>query len=120
MDDKLQKDIDKQRVYLAGCAKMIPPASRHCFHCDQDVCYTFLPVDEAATTSVEFEIGGFYEGCQRIVVKKSKDRYIASYSDSIGSLECETSIDLTEKNIRSLSTTYTCLTLKSGMATMMI
>lgn len=36
MDDKLQKDIDKQRVYLAGCAKRIPPATRHCFHCDQD------------------------------------------------------------------------------------
>ena len=72
---------------------MIPPASRHCFHCDQDVCYTFLPVDEAETTCVEFKICGFHKRYQKIAVKK---------------------------NIRSLSTTYTCLTLKSGMATMMI
>ena len=43
MDDKLQKDIDEQRVYLAGCEKMIPPASRHCFYCNQDVYHSFLP-----------------------------------------------------------------------------
>lgn len=97
MDDKLQKDIDKQRVYLAECAKMIPPATRHCFHCDQDVCYTFLPVDEAETTCVEFKICGFHKGYQKIAAKKNKNGIIASYSDSIGSLECETSIDLTEK-----------------------
>ncbi len=72
MDDKLQKDIDKQRVYLAGCAKMIPPATRHCFHCDQDVCYTFLPVDEAETTCVEFKICGFHKGYQKIAVKRIK------------------------------------------------
>ena len=99
MDDKLQKDIDKQRVYLAGCAKMIPPATRHCFHCDQDVCYTFLPVDKAETTCVEFKICGLHKGYQKIAVKKNKNRFIASYSDSIGSLECETSIDLQKKNI---------------------
>lgn len=74
MDDKLQKDIDKQRVYLAGCAKMIPPATRHCFHCDQDVCYTFLPVDEAETTCVEFKIGGFYEGYHEYVANVLKQR----------------------------------------------
>lgn len=100
MDDKLQKDIDKQRVYLAGCAKMIPPATRHCFHCDQDVCYTFLPVDEAETTCVEFKICDFHKGYQKIVVKKIRGRFIASYSNLIGSLECETSIDLTEKEYK--------------------
>ena len=100
MDDKLQKDVNEQRVYLAGCEKMIPPASRHCFYCDKDVCYSFLPVDEANTTSVEFEIGGFHEGYQKIVVKKTRGRFIASYSDSIGSLEYETSIDLTEKEYK--------------------
>ena len=56
-----------------------------------------MPIDEANTTCVEFNIGGFHEGYQKIVVKKKNKRYIASYSDSIGSLECETSIDLTEK-----------------------
>ena len=56
MDNKLQKDIDEQRVYLVGCEKMIPPASRHCFYCNQDVYYSFLPVDEAETTCVEFKI----------------------------------------------------------------
>lgn len=80
MDDRLQKDMNEQRVYLAGCGKMIPPATRHCFHCDKDVCYTFLPVEEAETTSVEFKIGGFHEGYQKIVVKKTKDRYMVRVS----------------------------------------
>lgn len=73
MDDKLQKDIDEQRVYLAGCEKMIPPASRHCFCCNQDVYYSFLPVDEAETTCVEFKIGEFHQGYQKIIVEKKEN-----------------------------------------------
>lgn len=96
----LQEDIDKQRIYLAGCEKTIPPQNRYCFHCKEYVCQNFLPVDEANTTCVEFEIGGFHEGYQKIVVKKKNNRYIAAYSDSIGSLECETSIDLAEKEYK--------------------
>ena len=45
-------------------------------------------------------MGGFYEGYQKIVVKKIKDWFVDSYSDSIGTLECETSIDLTEKEYK--------------------
>ena len=52
--------------------KTMPPSSRYCFHCHKDVCYPFLPIDETSTTSVEFEIGGFHEGYQKIVVKRLK------------------------------------------------
>lgn len=45
-----------------------------------------LPIDETSTTSVESEMGGFYEGYQKIAVKKIKDRFVDSYSDSIGTL----------------------------------
>lgn len=76
------------------------PSSRYCFHCHKDARYSFLPIDETSTTSVESEMGGFYEGYQKIVVKKIKDRFVDSYSDSIGTLECETSIDLTEKEFK--------------------
>lgn len=63
--------------------------------------------------------GGFYEGYQKIVVKKIKDRFVDSYSDSIGTLECETSIDLTEKEFKKfIHNIYP--TLKNGMKTMMI
>ena len=96
MSEQLQKDIDGHKVYLTGCERMIPPPSRYCFHCKQGVCYSFLPIDETSTTSVESEMGGFYERYQKIVVKKIKDWFVDSYSDSIGTLECETSIDLTE------------------------
>ena len=78
----------------------MPPSSRYCFHCHKDVYYSFLPIDETSTTSVESEVGGFYEGYQKIVVKKIKDWFIASYSDSIGTLEFKTSIDLTEKEYK--------------------
>ena len=43
----------------------------HCPHCDQDVCYAFLPVDEAETTCVEFKICGLHKGYQKIAVKKN-------------------------------------------------
>ena len=36
----------------------MPPSSRYCFHCHKDVCYSFLPIDETSTTSVESEMGG--------------------------------------------------------------
>lgn len=99
--------------------KTMPPSSRYCFHCHKDVCYSFLPIDETSTTSVESEMGGFYEGYHKIVVKKIKDRFVDSYSDSIGTLECETSIDLTEKEYKKfIHNIYP--TLKNGMKTMMI
>lgn len=50
----------------------MPPSSRYCFHCHKDVCYSFLPIDETSTTSVESEVGGFHEGYQKIVVKRLK------------------------------------------------
>ena len=119
MSEQLQKDIDGHKVYLTGCERMIPPPSRYCFHCKQGVFYSFLPIDETSTTSVESEIGGFYEGYQKTVVKKIKDRFVDSYSDSIGTLECETSIDLTEKEYKKfIHNIYP--TLKNGMKTMMI
>jgi hypothetical protein len=64
----------------------MPPSSRYCFHCHKDVCYSFLPIDETSTTSVKSEMGGFYEGYHKIAVKKIKDRFVDSYSDSIGTL----------------------------------
>lgn len=119
MSEQLQKDIDGHKVYLIGCERMIPPPSRYCFHCKQGVCYSFLPIDETSTTSVESEMGGFYEGYQKIVVKKIKDWFVDSYSDSIGTLECETSIDLTEQEYKKfIHNIYP--TLKNGMKTMMI
>jgi len=119
MDDKLQKDIDEQRVYLAGCEKMIPPASRHCFYCNQDVYNSFLPVDEAETTCVEFKIGEFHQGYQKIIVEKKENRFIATYIDSLTNLECETNIDLTEKEYKKvIHNIYP--TLKNEMKTMMI
>ena len=48
------------------------PSSRYCFHCHKDARYSFLPIDETSTTSVESEMGGFYEGYQKIVVKKKE------------------------------------------------
>lgn len=118
MDDKLQKDIDNHKIYLVRGKKM-PPPRRYCFHCHKDVCYSFLPIDETSTTSVESEMGGFYEGYQKIVVKKIKDWFVDSYSDSIGTLECETSIDLTEKEYKKvIHNIYP--TLKNEMKTMMI
>lgn len=71
MITQLQKDIDNHKIYLVRGKKM-PPPIRYCFHCDKDVCYPFLPIDETSTTSVEFEIGGFHEGYQKIVVKRLK------------------------------------------------
>ena len=50
----------------------MPPSSRYCFHCHKDVCYSFLPIDETSTTSVESEMGGSYEGHQKFVVKRLK------------------------------------------------
>ena len=79
--------------------KTMLPSSRYCFHCHKDARYPFLLIHKTSTTSVACEMGGFYEGYQKIVVKKIKDRFVDSYSDSIGTLECETSIDLTEKEI---------------------
>lgn len=118
MTTQLQKDIDNHKIYLVRGKKM-PPPIQYCFHCDKDVCYPFLPIDETSTTSVEFEMGGFYEEYQKIVVKKIKDRFVDSYSDSIGTLECETSIDLTEKEYKKfIHNIYP--TLKNGMKTMMI
>ena len=56
---------------------------------------------------------------QKIAIKKIKDRFVDSYSDSIGTLECETSIDLTEKEFKKfIHNIYP--TLKNGMKTMMI
>lgn len=99
--------------------KTMLPSSRYCFHCHKDARYSFLPIDEASTTSVESEMGGFYEVYQKIVVKKIKDRFVDSYSDAIGTLECETSIDLTEKEFKKfIYNIYP--TLKNGMKTMMI
>ena len=118
MTTQLQKDIDNHKIYLVRGKKM-PPSRRYCFHCHKDVCYSFLPIDETSTTSVESEVGGFYEGYQKIVVKKIKDRFVDSYSDSICTLECETSIDLTEKEYKKfIHNIYP--TLKNGMKTMMI
>lgn len=118
MTTQLQKDIDNHKIYLVRGKKM-PPPRWYCFHCHKDVCYSFLPIDETSTTSVESEVGGFYEGYQKIVVKKIKDRFVDSYSDSIGTLECETSIDLTEKEYKKfIHNIYP--TLKNGMKTMMI
>lgn len=53
--------------------KTMLPSSRYCFHCHKDARYSFLPIDETSTTSVESEMGGFYEGYQKIVVKKIKE-----------------------------------------------
>ncbi len=118
MNTQLQKDIDNHKIYLVRGKKM-PPPRRYCFHCHKDVCYSFLPIDETSTTSVESEMGGFYEGYQKIVVKKIKDWFVDSYSDSIGTLECETSIDLTEKEYKKvIHNIYP--TLKNEMKTMMI
>ena len=64
-------------------------------------------------------MGGFYEGYQNIVVKKIKDWFVDSYSDSIGTLECKTSIDLIEKEYKKfIHNIYPIL--KNGMKTMMI
>ena len=64
-------------------------------------------------------MGGFHEENQKIVVEKIKDRFVDSYSDSIGTLECETSIDLTEKEYEKfIHNIYPAL--KNGMKTMMI
>ena len=118
MTTQLQKDIDNHKIYLVRGKKM-PPPRRYCFHCHKDVCCSFLPIDETSTTSVESEMGGFYEGYQKIVAKKIKDWFVDSYSDSIGTLECETSIDLTEKEYKKfIHNIYP--TLKNGMKTMMI
>ena len=118
MTTQLQKDIDDHKIYLVR-GKTMPPSSRYCFHCHKDGCYSFLPIDETSTTSVESEMGGFYEGYQKIVVKKIKDWFVDSYSDSIGTLECKTSIDLIEKEYKKfIHNIYP--TLKNGMKTMMI
>ena len=118
MTTQLQKDIDNHKIYLVR-GKTLPPSSRYCFHCHKDVCYSFLPIDETSTTSVESEMGGFHEENQKIVVEKIKDRFVDSYSDSIGTLECETSIDLTEKEYKKvIHNIYP--TLKNEMKTMMI
>lgn len=118
MTTQLQKDIDNHKIYLVRGKKM-PPPRRYCFHCHKDVCYSFLPINESSTTSAESEMGGFYEGYQKIVVKKIKDWFVDSYSDSIGTLECETSIDLTEKEYKKvIHNIYP--TLKNEMKTMMI
>ena len=118
MTTQLQKDIDNHKIYLVR-GKTLPPSSRYCFHCHKDVCYSFLPIDETSTTSVESEMGGFHEENQKIVVEKIKDRFVDSYSDSIGTLECEKSIDLTEKEYKKfIHNIYP--TLKNGMKTMMI
>lgn len=53
--------------------KTMLPSSQYCFHCHKDARYSFLPIDETSTTSVESEMGGFYEGYQKIVVKKIKE-----------------------------------------------
>ena len=64
-------------------------------------------------------MGGFYEGYQKIAIKKIKDRFVDSYSDSICTLECKISIDLTEKEYKKfIHNIYP--TLKNGMKTMMI
>ena len=89
MTTQLQKDIDDHKIYFIR-GKKIPPPNRYCFYCKQGVCYSFLPIDETSTTSVVSEMSGFYEGYQKNVVKKIKDRFVDSYSDSIGTLECET------------------------------
>lgn len=60
MTTQLQKDIDDHKIYLVR-GKTMPPSRRYCFHCHKDVCYSFLPIDETSTTSVESEMGGFYE-----------------------------------------------------------
>ena len=71
MTTKIKKNIDDHKIYFIR-GKTMPPSSRYCFHCHKDVCYPFLPIDETSTTSVEFEIGGFHEGYQKIVVKRLK------------------------------------------------
>lgn len=64
-------------------------------------------------------MGGFYEGYQKIAIKKIKDRFVDSYSDSICTLECKISIDLTEKEYKKfIHIIYPAL--KNGMKTMMI
>ena len=64
-------------------------------------------------------MGGFYQGYQKIIVEKKENRFIATYIDSLTNLECETSIDLTEKEYKKfIHNIYS--TLKNGMKTMMI
>lgn len=83
MTEQLQKDLDDHKIYLAGCEMMMPPPSRYCFHCKKGVCYTFCPVEEMETTKVEFEIGGFFRGYKRFVVKKENNSYSATYYPSL-------------------------------------
>ena len=55
---------------------------------------------EAETTCVEFKIGEFHQGYQKIIVEKKENRFIATYIDSLTNLEGETNIDLTEKEYK--------------------
>lgn len=66
MTTQLQKDIDNHKIYLVR-GKTLPPSSRYCFHCHKDVCYSFLPIDETSTTSVESEMGGFMKDIKRLL-----------------------------------------------------
>ncbi len=78
---QLQKDTDDHKIYLVR-GKKIPPRSRYCFHCKQGVCYTFLPVDEKETTSIEFRIGRFHQGYKKLVIEAKDDSYFATYYPS--------------------------------------
>lgn len=66
MTTQLQKDIDNHKIYLVRGKKM-PPPRRYCFHCHKDVCYSFLPIDETSTTSVESEVVVFMKDIKRLL-----------------------------------------------------
>ena len=68
--------------YMSLDAKKSLP-SRYCFKSNEDVCYGFLQVNEAETGAVEFEIGHFNDGFQKIIVECKDTLFTGKYYSKI-------------------------------------
>lgn len=105
---EMEQEVESKKIVLGGCCIPIPTPSYHCNDCDEDIIYPFE--DELlATEYFEFQIGGFFEGNQRIMVKKSPDEITVAYAPGFMNPEDATKIIISaDEYLKFIQGIYRC------------
>lgn len=95
---KLEQDLESKKVVLGGCCITDNDPTYYCNDCGKGIFYPTKNL-EFQTEYFEFEIGGYFDGYQRIEVEKKPERITATYYPAYGEDNEVTCIDLSEEEL---------------------
>ena len=106
--EKLQEQLNNKEILLGGCCITENDPTHHCFKCKKDFGRKTADL-ETDTIEVNFEIGGFFQGYNSLIVKKTNNGAITTCTQSFDKhSDKELSFEEWDALLKSLYRCYIC------------